>query len=378
VSKPKSLSKTDIEGLKSRISILAAARALGLEVRHNRIRCPNPQGHAHGDRTPSVTLWPERGYFKCWVCPEVKGDVIDLVRLVRNCGFTEAVAWLENTGPAGTSSAARAQGGHFRVPASPGSQTELFRGTADSLRPFPPAPETGFSPEPKYKDWAPSAEARRRECVAALLELCGPVNAKASAWLRKRRIFKKTWEAQGLRMVADYGRMGRELAARFSPEQLRESGLFNAQGHLRFYRHPLLLPYHDVQGRAVYVQARALSPEVKPKELSLAGPIPCPYNARRLDGAPGPLYLCEGAIDTLTLIEAGFPAVGIPGARNFKSVWVPLFRNKSVYIAFDADPAGEAGAAKTLALLAAEGVEAHRLEIPPGKDINEWLGGKIG
>ena len=44
----------------------------------------------------------------------------------------------------------------------------------------------------------------------------------------------------------------------------------------------------------------------------MAGPIPIPYNARLLDGEPGQIYLCEGVIDTLTLLEQGFPAVGVP------------------------------------------------------------------
>ena len=105
----------------------------------------------------------------------------------------------------------------------------------------------------------------------------------------------------------------------------------------------------------------------------MSGPIPCPYNIRILNGEPGPVYLCEGVIDTLTLIEAGFPAVGVPGAANFKPSWVPLFRNKSVYVVFDADAAGEAGAARTLSLLTAQCIESHRLPLPPGKDINDWL-----
>ena len=115
-----------------------------------------------------------------------------------------------------------------------------------------------------------------------MLELCAGVEGKAAAWLRKRRIFKKTWEAQHLAVVADYGAVSEQLAGRLSSEQLRTGGLFNAQGHLRFYRHPLLLPYFDASGEAVYLQARAWEPDVKPKELSLAGPLPCPYNARHV------------------------------------------------------------------------------------------------
>ncbi len=352
---------TDIEALKARHPILEVARDLGLEVNHNRFRCPRAERHAHGDRTPSVTLWPDRGLFKCWVCPEVKGDVIDLVRLVKGAGFSEAVAFLEkHSGYSPHPGPAR----HHAAALSSGTQTEFFKPQPESR----PA-ETVEHPTPSEK--AETLD-RRPEFIEAFLKLCSPVQGKAATWLKGRRIFKKTWDGQHLRVVENYGRVSKELSDRFPPADLRASGLFNPEGHLRFYRHPLILPYFQ-QGKPVYLQARSLDTGIQPKELSLAGTIPCPYNARLLDGEPGPIYLCEGVIDALTLIEAGFPAVGVPGAANFKPAWISLFNNKSVYVVFDADSAGEAGAARAVALLMGQGIEAKRLPLPAGKDINDWL-----
>jgi DNA primase len=368
------MDKPRIEALKAANPILEVARDLGLEVVRQRMRCPRPENHAHGDRTPSVTLSPQRGTFKCWVCPDVKGDVVDLVRLTRHLGFAEALRFLE----------ARSPGGMPAVPAVP----------SVPMAPPAPAPASAARPrrastEPEPTLWGESESAPKAAPAAlpsvpgvetadpspglkALLELASPVRGKAAAWLKSRRIFKRTWDAQGLRVVDDYRAASDGLRARFSAAQLQAWGLFNADGNLRYYRHSLLLPYFD-HGKPAYLQARALDPEVTPKELSLSGPIPAPYNARLLDGLPGRLYLCEGVIDTLTLLETGFPAVGVPGASNFKAAWVPRFAGKSVFVAFDADAAGEAGAAKVIALLAEGGVEAHRLQIPAGKDINEWL-----
>ena len=216
-------------------------------------------------------------------------------------------------------------------------------------------------------------EALRQRMLAALLEACAPVGGAAGRYLAKRRIFKRTWEAQRLRMLDDYPGISRKLEAAFGLDNLARRGFFNAAGHLRFYRHALLFPYYDITGRAIYLQARAIDPDAKPKELSLAGPIPLPYNARLLDGEPGQIYLCEGVIDTLTLIEQGFPAVGVPGAANFKAAWAPLFRNKTVHVAFDPDGPGESGAAQAIARLHAMGIEARRLTPPTGKDLNEWF-----
>lgn len=217
--------------------------------------------------------------------------------------------------------------------------------------------------------------------LAALLEACAPVGGAAGRYLAKRRIFKRTWDSQRLRMLDDYAGVSRKLEAAFGLDDLVRMGFFNAAGHLRFYRHILLFPYYDITGRAVYMQARAIETEAAgpggkgpmPKELSLAGHIPLPYNSRLLDGEPGQIYLCEGVIDTLTLLEQGFPSVGVPGAANFKAAWAPLFRNKSVHVAFDPDGPGESGAAKAIERLQAMGIEARRLAPPAGKDLNDWF-----
>jgi DNA primase len=217
----------------------------------------------------------------------------------------------------------------------------------------------------------------REEALEVLLASAAPVRAgsKAAAWLKARRLFKKTWDGQGLRVVDNYRRVGEELHARFSTSELTAWGLFNKEGHLRFYRHTLLIPWLEA-GRAVYLQARAPDAETVPPELFLAGPVPCPYNARLLDGELGRLYLCAGVWDTLAVLEGGFPAVGIPEVTGLKAPWLPRFRNKSVYVAFDGDADGEAAAVKVMALLTARGIEAHRLRVPAGRDVGDWLAGR--
>jgi DNA primase len=77
-------------------------------------------------------------------------------------------------------------------------------------------------------------------------------------------------------------------------------------------------------------------------------------------------------------LGSGFAAVGIPGAGNFKPEWAELFKNKRVFVAFDGDAAGDAGAVKVLSLLGNAGITGHRLPIPPGMDINAWLASGAG
>jgi DNA primase len=256
--------------------------------------------------------------------------------------------------------------------------------------PRPPVNEAARNPKRPSAPHSPAdAELEddllRLRILAALLEACVPVGGKVARYLQKRRIFKRTWDQQKLRMIEDYAGVSRKLESAFGFKDLERTGFFNAAGHLRYYRHKLLFPYLDAQGRAVYMQARAIDTEPSgpggsagtsrsiPKELSMSGPIPVPYNSRLLNGEPGQIYLCEGVIDTLTLLEQGFPAVGVPGAANFKPAWAALFRNKTVHVAFDPDAPGESGASRTIDTLIANGIEARRLSPPTGMDLNDWF-----
>ena len=82
------------EELVRRNDIVAVAIELGLEVRGTKCRCLRPEAHAHGDRTPSLSLFRDRNTFRCWVCPDVRGDVIQLVETARGVSHAEAVRYL--------------------------------------------------------------------------------------------------------------------------------------------------------------------------------------------------------------------------------------------------------------------------------------------
>jgi len=343
------MDKAQIDSLKAANPILDVLKELGVEVLHNRFRCPNNISHAHGDRTPSVSVSPDRGMFKCWVCPDIKGDVISAVRLFQGLTFAEALKFLSQ----------RSQNNLGELKISP-----FVTPISKSAKPEKKIPKPILTDE---------SNSQRREIIRALLQHCKPISGKVAMYLQKRRVFKRTWDSQRLRMIDDYASISQKLANEFSLDLLEQSGIFNPAGHLRFYRHTLLFPYFDQAGQAIYLQARSIDPETKPKELSLAGAIPIPYNIRVLDEVPGQIYLCEGVIDTLTLIEQGFPAVGVPGTGNFKPAWVTLFKNKTVHVAFDPDAPGESGAKKAMDILSVHGVEVKRLAPPRGMDLNDWF-----
>lgn len=334
--------KQEIEALKSSLSITVVAQRLGLEIKNGHFRCIFSEHHAHNDRTPSVSINEKTGYFKCFVCSDVKGDVISLVKLVLGVSFGEAVKWLKGD-------AVSIKRDMYKNPKNiyiKKQQTEAY---------------------PKYF---------KEKIMFDFLSLLSPIplNSAAAHFLAKRHIYKAVWDTTLLRLIDDYNRVSRELLLKHSLENLQAAGLFNNYGKLRFGRHPLIIPYIDELKRPFYFQARAIDKSVIPKELNFQGSIPFPYNKKVLDEKLGVVFLCEGAMDTLTLLGHKLNAVGIPGVNSFKKEWVSLFKNKEVILCLDNDTAGNAGEARIASMLNAEGIATRSLELlPQGEDINSWF-----
>ena len=81
-----------VDTIKTSVSALDVADALGWEVRHGRCKCP-----IHGGNDFNCRLYPgDRGYM-CWVCKSA-GDVISLVRNYNhNMSFKDTVSWFNST-----------------------------------------------------------------------------------------------------------------------------------------------------------------------------------------------------------------------------------------------------------------------------------------
>lgn len=374
----------ELKQFKASLSITAVAQALGIDVVRGKFRCFCPQRHVHGDRTPSVSISEERGMFRCWVCDDVRGDVISLVQQYRGCSFLEALEWLKETYP-------------FLVPGKGNRREALPKAPSTTLmpivnRPRPESKDAAFAG--RFVDNIPEqkpvkevvTEDERKKIILAFLKMLSPVDGTpAAAYLARRRIFKSVWDKMLLRTITDYDGLNRRLKDTYSMEVLQYVGLFNDKGNLRYYKHPLIFPYLDSQNRASHFQARALERSTEPKELHLRGTVPFPYNVSALDQKMGWIYLCEGVVDTLTMLQQNIAAVGIPGVRSFKADWVPLFKNKNVVLCLDHDEAGRKGMeylqgvfsnAGIRTIILGDGLENLPAGMKDGQDVNEWFGGR--
>jgi DNA primase len=340
-----------VREIKARTDCRALAEELGLPRRYDRFRCP-----FHDDRNPDLSVWPD-GY-KCFACG-AKGDAIALCRGVRNVGFREALEYL----------AARC-----------GTTVPTHRGRARrGVR--PQAVPQAAVPQPAREEPLAIAPERRIAIYTAFanadrLKLDHAPHAPAFDYLKRRGISATTAIDAGLGFVADYGLVAHWLRERASLAELQASKLFNGKENFKLFKHRLLIPYR-IDGEVVTIQARNVGWRGKddgPKELTI-GPVSIPFNADVLTERQETVYVCEGAIDTLSLLELGFIAVGIPGANNFRAEWVELFDEVGeVVLALDNDQAGDEGAATIAGHFERLGREVAKLELPDGvKDINEFL-----
>lgn len=143
-----------------------------------------------------------------------------------------------------------------------------------------------------------------------------------------------------------------------------------------FLSMPVVLPYYR-NSLAVFAQARVVGEPGagQLKYLNIHGINSHTYNHDVLDKAVDVVYICEGVMDTLSMIELGYEnSIGIPGVDAFKATWLDDFRCKRVSFAFDNDRAGDEAVQPLTKLFQQAGFIVDRFTEHQGfKDINKYL-----
>lgn len=318
--------------------ILTVAGALGIEVVGRHARCFNSEKHRkRKDERPSLAFFPDDGRFRCYSCG-IRGDSIDLVRTVRQCGFGEAVGWIESL--------------------------------------------TGETSSPSRSATANAAKSRRRpgkealEIYAALYEMSYEIGPKmpAGRYLKRRGLNLDLVNEHRVTQMGDVRRTWSQLESDFGIDALKTAGVVSRAGRFLFARHELLFFYFD-DDWPVYIQARDITGESRAKELSLTGLVsPIPYNVNLLRHRQRRVYLCEGCIDTLSALQMGFPAVGVPGVAGFQDDWYERFKTiEHIVVVFDDDEAGRREAGELRMQFRQRGIKADAKYPPSGKDMNDLL-----
>lgn len=371
-------SVTDLDLLKSSIDIRGHAQRIGLKFdpKNKNAHCPN-----HDDKTPSLSF--KKDFCKCFSC-DWGGDVITLHQKVKGIDFKTAVDDLARmynlNGYSKPTKQARGKRKEATKEASKGSDSHST--TATSVE--PPANDQG----------------RFSEIYEEFERLCGPPDGQALEYLtsRRRGLHWDTIERFRLFTIKDYKTTQDRLAKKFPIADLISSGLFNQREHLVFFKHTIVIPFLDVDGRMTYLRGRyffdgsADPGQDVGKMLGLAGQTSKQlYNFATLkEHQDGTIYLAEGEFDTMVLEQYGYKAVGLPGMTAWDGSWMAkTLRPYRVEICIDnPKPGGKAAERKNIdnavytiasSLWSVGNYSTYRPQIPLDvKDITDFLVGMKG
>jgi DNA primase len=305
----------------------------------------------HGEKSPSFHVHPDRGFFKCFGCGK-GGDVLTFVQEHEKVSFPDALRILAK-----------------RV----GIEVEAEDPRATRAR---SEREAIYEANEIARQWFHRMLLDERE------------GASARAYCEGRGITRETIDAFALGyapdrwdgLVSEMRRNGVDLAL------AAKAGLVKARassnGFYDFYRGRLMIPTFAVTGETIAFGGRTLG-DAEPKYLNTAttpvytkGRYLYALNAARRSAArEDAVIVVEGYLDCIALHQAGFSnAVAALGtaftpeqAREVRKV------ASRALLCYDADAAGVEAALKSIDVLTAEGVSAWAVQIPEGKDPDEFV-----
>ncbi len=344
-----------IEALKERLPIeTVVGQRVQLTRRGNRYwgLCP-----FHAEKTPSFSLLPSGGFYKCFGCGK-GGDAITFVRETEGLEFMEALRVLADQ-------AGMPLPDKFASGGRAGERADLREAIREALQ----LARRFFIERLK----SPEAEAARQ-------------------YLKARGISGETAQRFGVGWAPrDRSTLQSFLRGKKIPEEAMEAaGLVTRDEESRgptrdrFWER-LMFPVADAGGRTVGFGGRYL-PGSFAEEKSLGKYVNSPegplFPKRRLlygleflaaalrDQPADPVLVVEGYLDVVLLHQAGFcTAVAALGTALTEEHARRLLRcERPIVLLLDGDTAGRRAAAKAARHLVAEGADARVAELPDGCD----------
>ncbi len=307
----------------------------------------------HSEKTPSFTVSPDKQLFHCFGCG-ASGNAFSFIMKLENLPFPEAVRFL----------AKRA-------------------GVAIPERKAP------CSAEDSLKEQILALNRLAARYYAYLLRE-SPGGKKAAEYLHERGITGASSEM----FMLGYAPPGWENFSRFaqkkgfSPELLLKAGLASSRGDGSCYdrfRHRIIFPILDPGGRVIGFGGRALDVGEKAGPKYLNSPETSVFEkgavlyglhlAREQIRQEKTAVVMEGYTDVITAHQAGLRNAVASLGTSLTQVQARLLRSQAekVYIAYDADSAGEAATWRGLKLLRDAGCTVQVLDLPPGSDPDDLI-----
>ncbi len=299
----------------------------------------------HQERTPSFTVSPARGTFKCFGCGE-GGDAIDFVEKLEGVDFVGAIELLAQ---------------RFGIPL-------------------------------EYEESSPEEEQkrRRRDRLRSLLERAtafyervlweSELGAPAREYLAGRgfgeeicRTFRLGYAPGGAMLVQRAGKEG------YARDELLAAGLANRRGNDYFQRR-IVFPLADRRGDVRGFQARKLHEDDPLQAKYVNSPESEHFRkgdllygldlAQRAIAKGDRAVVVEGNPDVIALRQAAFePVVAAMGTALTEAQLRDLARlTKRLFLCFDADAAGQEATLRGMELAVRQGFTVKVVTLDPGTD----------
>jgi DNA primase len=359
----------ELDRLKAEISLVRLVEGRGIALARQGKdwvgRCP-----FHADETPSLVVTPSKNLFHCFGCGAAGGPV-DWVMKFDGVSFRHAVELLRAAQGCASVAGGRMPGATNDLPvlaaAVDGEPQAVKRSTVAKLA----------SPL--------ASDADDQTALGQVVDYYhGTLLASpdALAYLEKRGLHHAE--------LIERFRLGfanRSLAYRL-PQKNRAAGAavrgrLQALGVLRESGHEhlngsIVVPLFDAAGDVVQLYGRKVHDNLRQGtsyHLYLPGPQRGVWNLEGLRGCEDAI-VCEALFDAMTFWVHGFRNVtstyGAGGVTDELLDALMACGVRRVFIAFDRDAAGDAGAEKLGALLVERGIEVLRVRFPKGMDANEY------
>ena len=298
----------------------------------------------HNEKTPSFTVYPDTNSYYCFGCGS-GGDAITFIKNAENLDYIEAVRLL-------------AERAGLQVPTD---------GVDDSMYLL------------KKTVYAINKEAARYFYTC----LMGESGGEAREYIKNRRLSDATVKHFGLGFAPG----GRGLIEHlrnlgFSESEILQSELARKRdsGINGFFFERVMFPIIDLRGNVVGFSGRRIDGGKEWKYINSADTVVFKksrtlYGLNFAKNEGSTIILVEGNLDMISLHQAGFKNTVATCGTALTPDHARLLAAyaKEVVVSMDADEAGQKAALKALDILNAAGINARVLQIPEGKDPDEFL-----
>ncbi|MDD2592956.1 MAG: DNA primase [Bacteroidales bacterium] len=303
----------------------------------------------HNEKTPSFSVAPDKGIFKCFGCGE-SGNVITFLMKIEQLSYTEAIRTIAKK---------------YQIPVDEdGSELDEEKDEKEKI----------FILNQIALEWFKAQLWSSEEGVDIAL-----------SYLHHRGISDYTIQKFNL----GYGLNQRDafrnhaLKKGFTDEDLINAGLIIPDSLADRFRGRLIFPIFNVGGRVIAFGGRAIGNNkniakyVNSPETLIYTKSNIVYNlnnAKKNISQQDLCYITEGYMDVISLVQAGIDNVVASAGTSLTQVQIKTIHRftNNVCLMYDADSAGIKASFRAIDMLLEEGLNVYLISFPEGEDPDSF------